>query len=196
MRIAGGSAKGRRIGFKKAFLERYEGDELRPTSAKVREALFDIIRKEVPGSLFLDLYAGTGAVGIEALSRGAARSVMVEANKPRVRMIHRLVEEFGFRDRARVVNEKANEFIRSEGKRGQQYDIIFLDPPYGSKELLQMLYLIGEGKIIREGGLVIAEHFVKTRLPESSGRLKVLKDYRYGDTMLTVYKYDLSGKSE
>ncbi|MCL4477262.1 MAG: 16S rRNA (guanine(966)-N(2))-methyltransferase RsmD [Nitrospirae bacterium] len=193
MRISGGSAKGRKIGFKKAFLKKDEGDVLRPTSAKVREALFDIIRKELPGSVFLDLYAGTGGVGIEALSRGAAKAVMVEANKLRVRMIHHLLSEFNFSDRARVANLKAFDFAGKEGEKGQRYDIIFLDPPYGSEELTKMLPLIGEGKIIREGGLVIAEHFFKTKLPESVGKLKFVKGYKYGDTVLTLYKscYDL-----
>src|SRR3990170_603 len=88
MRISGGIAKGRRIGFKKAFSKKDEGDELRPTSSKVREALFDIIRNKLPGASFLDLYAGTGGIGIEALSRGAAKVVFVESNTLRIRMIH------------------------------------------------------------------------------------------------------------
>lgn len=188
MKISGGSARGRKIGLKKSFLKKDEGDELRPTSAKVREALFDIIRKELPGSLFLDLYAGTGGVGIEALSRGAAKVVMVEANKLRVRMILHLLREFGLADRGRLLNQKAYDFAEREGDRRQQYDIIFLDPPYQSEEVTKMLSLIGRGEIIRQGGLVIAEHFFKTRLPESEGVLKFVKAYEYGDTVLTVYK--------
>jgi len=188
VRISGGSAKGRKIGLKKAFLKKGEGDELRPTSAKVREALFDIIRKELPGSVFLDLYAGTGGVGIEALSRGAAKVVMVETNTLRVRLIERLLSEFGFSGRARVVNVRACDFLDREGEKGQRYDIVFLDPPYGSADLTKILSLIGEGKIIREGGLVIAEHFSKTKLPEAAGRLAYVKDYKYGDTALTLYK--------
>ena len=193
MRISGGSARGRKIGFRKAFWKRDEGDELRPTSAKVREALFDILRKELPGSVFLDLYAGTGGVGIEALSRGAARAVMVESNKLRVRMIHHLLSEFDFSRSARVVNLRAYDFMEREGEREERYDIVFLDPPYGSEELTKILPLIGKGKIIREGGLVIAEHFSKTKLPGSVGGLKFVKGYKYGDTVLTVYRsyYDL-----
>ena len=193
MRISGGNAKGRKIGFRKAFLKKNESDELRPTSAKVREALFDIIRKELPGSVFLDLYAGTGGVGIEALSRGAAKVVMVETNTLRVRLIQHLLSEFDFSGRARVVNLRACDFMEREGEKGQRYDIIFLDPPYGSEELTKVLSLIGEGKSIREGGLVVAEHFSKTKLPESVGRLACVKGYKYGDTVLTLYKscYDL-----
>jgi 16S rRNA (guanine966-N2)-methyltransferase len=193
VRISGGSAKGRKIGPKKAFLKKGEGDELRPTSAKVREALFDIIRKELPGSAFLDLYAGTGGVGIEALSRGAAKAVMVETNTLRARLIEHLLSEFGFSGRARVANVRACDFMEKDRGKGQRYDIIFLDPPYGSGEITKIISLIGEGKIIREGGLVIAEHFSKTKLPEAAGSLSCVKSYKYGDTVLTLYKsrYDL-----
>ncbi len=193
MRISGGSAKGRKIGFRKAFLKKNDGDGLRPTSAKVREALFDIIRKELPGAVFLDLYAGTGGMGIEALSRGAAKAVMVETNTMRVRMIEHLVSEFDFSGRAKVIHLRAYDFLEREGRKGQRYDIIFLDPPYGSGELTKILPLIGEGKVIREGGLVIAEHFSRTKLPESAGRLAFVKAYKYGDTVLTLYRahYDL-----
>jgi 16S rRNA (guanine(966)-N(2))-methyltransferase RsmD len=188
MRVSGGSAKGRRIGFKKAFSKADEGEELRPTSAKVREALFDIIRNELPGAVFLDLYAGTGGVGIEALSRGAAETVLVESNTLRVKMIRNLLSEFGFADRAKVVNAKALDFVKREIAKGRRYDIIFLDPPYRSEELMKVLPSIGRGEIVTKDGLVIAEHFFKTRLPESVGRLGLLKSYKYGDTVLTVYK--------
>lgn len=193
MRISGGSARGRKIGFRKAFRKSGEDDELRPTSAKVREALFDIIRTELPGAVFLDLYAGTGGVGIEALSRGASRAVMVESNKLRVRMIGCLLSEFEFSASARVVNHRAYDFLEKEEGRGQ-YDIIFLDPPYDSEELAKLLPLIGKGMIVRDGGLVIAEHFLKTSLPEATGRLSLRKRYKYGDTVLTVYRAGHTGR--
>ncbi len=186
MRISGGSAKGRKIGYRKAFLRSDEGEELRPTSSKVREALFDIIRREIPGALFLDLYAGTGGVGIEALSRGAAGAVFVEANEPRGGMIRSLLSEFGFEDRARVSHAKAFDFVTREIRRGRRYDIAFVDPPYSSEELMKILPLMGG--IVKEGGLVVAEHFFKRKLPEDIGSLRLVKNYRYGDTVLTVYK--------
>lgn len=188
MRISGGSAKGRRVGFRKAFSRSEEGDELRPTSSKVREAFFDIVRKELPGSVFLDLYAGTGGMGIEALSRGAAEAVLVESNALRVGMIRHLLSEFGLEDRGRAVHAKAFDFAMREIQKGRRYDIVFLDPPYYSEELMKILPLIGGGEIVRECGLVVAEHFFKTKLPEGIGRLRLLKGYKYGDTVLTVYK--------
>ena len=188
MRVSGGSAKGRRIGFKKAFSKADEGEELRPTSAKVREALFDIIRKELPGSAFLDLYAGTGGVGIEALSRGAAQATLVESNRLRAEMIRHLLSEFGFGERAAVVNARAFDFVRREIEKGRTYDIVFVDPPYSSEELMKILPFVGEGGMIRESGIVIAEHFSRTRLPEHAGMLRLQKSYKYGDTVLTVYR--------
>ncbi len=187
MRISAGTARGRRIGFKKAFLRKDEDVELRPTSSKVREALFDIIRNRLSGALFLDLYAGTGGVGIEALSRGASKVVFVESSKSRVKMLERLLNEFNFADQSSVLNVKACDFIRKEAEEGKKYDIVFLDPPYHSGELTEALLLIGEGGILEDGGIVIAEHFFKTKLPETMNRLRLVKAYKYGDTVLSVY---------
>jgi 16S rRNA (guanine966-N2)-methyltransferase len=187
MRISAGTAKGRRIGYKKAFLTKDEGDELRPTASKVREALFDIIRNRLHGAVFLDLYAGTGGVGMEALSRGASKVVFVESNRLRVRMIERLLSEFNFVNQAAALNMGARDFIKKETEAGKRYDIVFLDPPYHSGELMEVLPLIGEGNILEEGGIVVAEHFFKTKLPDTVKRLRLIKSYKYGDTVLTVY---------
>jgi len=180
MRISGGTAKGRKVAFKAA------PESMRPTSSKVREAIFDIIRDRIEGASFLDLYAGTGGVGIEALSRGAERVVFVESNGLRVKMINRLITEFGFRERARVIKGKAFDFIRRGSEKGHRYDIIFLDPPYHTEELTKILPLVGG--ILEDGGIVIAEHFSKTVLPDVAGRLNLVRDYRYGDTTLTLYR--------
>ncbi len=187
MRISAGSAKGRRIGFKKVFLARCEEDELRPTASKVREALFDIVRRRLPGAVFLDLYAGTGGVGLEALSRGASRVVFVESARSRVKMIERLLSQFNFSERSAVLNLKAYDFIRREAKGGNRYDIVFLDPPYHSGELMEILPLIAGSNILEDGGIVVAEHFFKTRLPDTINRLELKKSYKYGDTVLSVY---------
>lgn len=188
MRISGGTAKGRKIGVRKAFSQEREEDELRPTPAKVREALFNIIRGELPGSSFLDLYAGTGAVGIEALSRGASKVVFVETNALRVKIIKYLLSEFSFGDRAEVFRMKAYEFVKRIGSRGVSFDIVFLDPPYYSEELTEILPLIGEGALLKDKGLVVIEHFHKVPLPAVREGLGFMKSYRYGDTVLSLYR--------
>lgn len=150
--------------------------------------MFDIIRKELPGSAFLDLYTGTGGVGIEALSRGAAQATLVESNRLRAEMIRHLLSKFGFGERAAVVNARAFDFVKREIEKGRTYDIVFVDPPYSSGELMKILPSVGEGGLIREGGIVIVEHFSRTRLPENAGALRLQKSYKYGDTVLTVYR--------
>src|SRR5208283_1104905 len=106
MRISGGTAKGRKVGIKKAFLRREDGDALRPTPAKVRAAVFNILSGRIEDSVFLDLYAGTGAVGIEALSRGAGRVVFVEEDRLRVNIIKEFVARFGFGEKTLVVRSR------------------------------------------------------------------------------------------
>lgn len=190
MRIISGVAKGRRVGFRKAFLRQGEADELRPTSSKVREAVFDIIRDELPGAEFLDLYAGTGGVGIEALSRGAGKVTFVESNALRVKMINDLIMRFNFKGRSVVIMGDTGDFLKKELEKRHKYDIIFLDPPYHSGELMTTLQVIGQGGLLEEDGTVIAEHFSKTVLPDVTGMLKLVKKYRYGDTALTRYRLE------
>jgi 16S rRNA (guanine(966)-N(2))-methyltransferase RsmD len=185
MRISGGTAKGRKVGIKKAFLVREVGDELRPTPAKVREAVFNILSGRIEGSAFLDLYAGTGAVGLEALSRGAGRVVFVEENRLRVNLIKEFVDRFGFREKALVVRGRVQDFLR---KNEEQFAIIFLDPPYASEETMQVISLIDELGTSGEEGTIIAEHSSRRELGEQAGELVLKKKYKYGDTSLSLYK--------
>lgn len=185
MRISGGIAKGRKVGIKKAFSQKREGDELRPTPAKVRKAIFDILGDRIIGSRFLDLYAGTGAVGIEALSRGAEQVVFVDDNFSRVNIIGDLTEKFGFKNRAAAVKDRASNFLK---KSASVFDIIFVDPPYSSDELGLILPLIDDTAILSDNGLVIAEHSSKKTLPLTYRGLKLKKSYKYGDTSLTIFE--------
>ncbi len=188
MRIIGGLAKGRRLSFKKTFLK-VDSCPLRPTSAKVRKALFDILRDRVVNSLFLDLYAGTGAVGIEALSRGAAFVVFIDESSVRVGAIKKMVFDLGFSQRVKVIKERAAIFVNKSSKTDiKPFDIIFVDPPYGSKELDEIIYLLGRGNLVSDNGVLIVEHSSKkTDMPLTTGCLKLLKQYHYGDTMLSLF---------
>lgn len=189
MRISGGIAKGRKTG--STGLLRKKGDKeyrLRPTTSKVREALFNIIRDKINGAIFLDLYAGTGTVGFEALSRGAKEAIFVENNLERANMIKKIAEKLGFTERCSIVKENAENFISKADSNNNLFDIIFLDPPYQTNMLENILNIIAERNIISNNGTVIAEHFKKKVLPENIGNLKIKKSYRYGDTMLTFYE--------
>jgi 16S rRNA (guanine966-N2)-methyltransferase len=188
MRISGGTAKGRRTATKSLLTKNSEGERLRPTSSKVREALFDILRNKIEGASFVDLYAGTGTVGLEALSRGTGRSVFVEPDELRIRTIKNNVLRLGFLEQALVAKGRAYEFLQKASVENESFDIFFIDPPYDSEEIEKVLPLLGEEGLVNEDGVVIVEHFFKRHVPEEAGRLKIKRSYRYGDTMLTLYR--------
>jgi 16S rRNA (guanine966-N2)-methyltransferase len=187
MRISGGLAKGRRIATKKLFSKSPKDEELRPTSSKVREALFDILRDKIEGASFVDLYAGTGTVGLESLSRGAAKAVLVEPNMLRAKAIKENAAKLGFNEKVTVVEKRAQEFVKKTSAEKKRFDIFFIDPPYFSEEIVKILPMVGEKGLLNDKGTVIVEHFSKIKLPESVGELRMIRSYRYGDTTLTIY---------
>jgi len=188
LKIIGGNAKGRRIGLKKSFSKK-DACPLRPTSAKVRKAIFDIIQDRICNASFLDLYAGSGAVGIEALSRGSSRVVFVDASPLRGRAIKEMLQDIGFGDRAQVFRGSAKSFIEKLSNMEEKYfDIIFADPPYGSQELDEIIPLLDKKDIISDNGILIVEHSSKRpAMPAMIGNLRLLKQYKYGDTKLSLY---------
>lgn len=182
MKISSGIIKGRKIKFIPSHRR------LRPTTSKVREAIFDILGQKTKGAHFLDLYAGTGAIGCEALSRGASEVVFVEANKGYTKDIKQLLEKFRFTEKTSIITKKVLSFIKWAEANHSTFDIIFLDPPYHTDETIDTMSFIGRAHILRQNGLVIAEHFTKKHLSERFGRLHKVKDYTYGDTVLSLYK--------
>ena len=176
MRITGGTGRGRR-------LKAPTGPHVRPTSDKVKQALFNIIGDRIEGAAFLDLFAGAGGIGIEALSRGARRVVFVDDSRESLSVVRINVEQAGFSDRAQLVLSKADSFL---GKPSGPYDIVFLDPPY-AMELGPLLGLIAASGIVKPGD-VIAEHFKKHPSPPAAGALTLYREARYGDTVLAFYR--------
>jgi 16S rRNA (guanine(966)-N(2))-methyltransferase RsmD len=183
MKVSAGKLKGRKI------LCRVSKDgTLRPTSSKVRESIFNIIGERIKESVFVDLYAGTGAVGIEAMSRGAKTVFFIEADKKKADAIEQTLSGCGCRPRAIILKKKAKSFIKSAVSEGIAFDIVFLDPPYYSDELETILPVLAETKVLNEDALVIAEHLTKNTLPDEVGCLSKKKTYKYGDTTLTLYR--------
>jgi 16S rRNA (guanine966-N2)-methyltransferase len=187
VRISSGGLKGRKIGSRKAFRGKTR-DELRPTSAKVREALFDILRNDVAGAVFLDLYAGTGAVGFEALSRGAEKAYMVESNPVRFHALNDAIGHMGLYGRAFSSREEALSFLAKASSSGISFDLIFADPPYASDEIEKILPFIDLRDVLKTGGCLVIEHPAKKCLNFTPLSLKMVKNYRYGDTSLTLYR--------
>ena len=189
VRISGGVLKGKKIGIRKLFTAKNSVAELRPTAAKVREALFDILKNNIAGVSFLDLYAGSGAVGFEALSRGASTICFVESDQQRAKAIQDIIEKAGLADRMSSCREQVIGFLNRAERSGIFFDIIFADPPYASEEITDTVSFIDKSRMLRDGGDLIVEHASKKSL-DNSGlvTLHPVKTYRYGDTMLTRYR--------
>jgi 16S rRNA (guanine966-N2)-methyltransferase len=186
MRVITGSIKGQR-------LKTVRGQALRPTAGKVKEALFDILQREIPGSFFLDLYAGIGGIGIEALSRGAAHVTFVESNRAILNALRQNIKLSGFEPKAKVFGMTAARFLRK--MHGSLcFDILFLDPPYHGSEFKKVLPLFTRNDMIKANSIVVIEHFHKTEMESSIGQLHKRRMYQYGDTCLTVYQADTPGR--
>ena len=176
MRVITGTARGRR-------LKELQGMETRPTTDKVKESLFSIIQFDIEGRRVLDLFAGTGQLGIEALSRGAAEAVFVDRRPDAVRLVQENLALCGFTDRARVKSGDALAYLKS----GEKFDLIFLDPPYAADLLEQGLTAIASFDICREHGIIVAESAADKVLPELPAPYRLYREYRYGKIRLSVY---------
>ncbi len=175
MRVIAGEFRSRR-------LKSLAGDALRPTPDRLRESLFNILAPRIDGCVFIDAYAGTGAVGIEALSRGAARAIFIEKHPAAVRCIHENLEALGIEDRAQVIQASAATML-SRYRDG----IVFLDPPYPlAKEYDAALRALGMAPA--PSLLVIAQHHSKQAMAESQGALKRTRRVRQGDNTLSFYQ--------
>ena len=160
------------------------GSRVRPTSDKVKQALFNILGDKVRGAVFLDLYAGAGGVGIEAPSRGAGNVVVIADYRDSLKAVKRNVEQTGFGERAQVVPHRAETFLR---KTHERFDIVFLDPPYSLQPEIP-LALVSESEVLNPDAIVVAEHFKKQPSPKQAGRLTLYREAQYGDTVLAFYK--------
>ncbi len=178
MRVTGGTGRGRR-------LKAPAGSRVRPTSDKVKQALFNILGDRVADASFLDLFAGAGGIGIEALSRGAGRVVFVDASRSSLDLVNQNIGQTGFEERSHAVLAKVESFLK---KPSGPYDIVFLDPPY-EEEMRPLLELVAGSGILKPGSIVIAEHFKKQTSPAGAGGLTLYREAKYGDTVLAFYGF-------
>ena len=180
MRIISGSARGRR-------LKELQGMDTRPTTDKVKEALFNIIQFEIEGRRVLDLFAGTGQLGIECLSRGAASAVFVDRRPDAAALTRENLKLCDLTDRARVVAGDSMEFLKSVR---EKYDLVFLDPPYQTDLLETAIAHIARHDLLNVHGMMIAEHPVDKVLPALSAPYRMGRTYRYGKIAVTIYHRD------
>jgi len=176
MRVITGTARGRK-------LVTPEGLDTRPTADKVKESIFSIIQFDIPGANVLDLFAGSGQMGIEALSRGAAGATFVDSAKLSITAVKQNLDTTGFIGKAKVYPMEAKTYLLSAADR---YDIAFLDPPYHHG--LVAAVLPGVAKLMRENSIIVCETQADEKLPESVENFTLRKTYRYGRILVHVYK--------
>lgn len=181
MRVITGTARGRKLG-------QLQGMDTRPTTDQVKESIFNIIQFDIEGRRVLDLFGGTGQLGIEALSRGAASCTFVDQRKEAVALIRSNLKLCQLSDRARVVQGEALSFLSTVRER---YHLVFLDPPYRTDLLENTIKKIAEIDMLTENGIIICESPADKVLPELPQPYRKGREYRYGKIKITVYRKEV-----
>jgi 16S rRNA (guanine966-N2)-methyltransferase len=191
MRIIAGQYRSR-------LLKSLKGDALRPTSDRLRETLFNILGADVGGSHFLDLFAGTGAVGIEALSRGAAEAIFVEKHAPAAKLMRRNLDSLGITSGATILQADALAALQKLAARSTNFappmEFVFVDPPYAAHaDYTSILEFLGSAAtFLAPHALVVFEHHHKFALPETSGRLTRTRLLKQGDAALSFFRLTIA----
>ena len=178
MRIISGSARGKK-------LETPAGSAIRPTTDRVKEAVFDILQFSLAGARMLDLFAGTGQMGIEAISRGAASCTFVEQSKKAAALIGANVRRAGFERQAEIYSGDVFRFLAGRGQ--AEYDLVYADPPYRQVDYQRLLQGIVAGLTLSDGARILLESERGVPLPDGWGPFRIKKRYRYGKTAISLY---------
>lgn len=182
LRIVGGALKGRTI-------PTSPGQSVRPTSQRAREAIFGILGGRVNRATIGDIFSGTGAIGIEALSRGAARVAFVDCGQDQQARLSQTLSRLTLLPRSLVITSDIHLAIQNPNLLGwRPFDVLFLDPPYQFPEMDQVLTSLEHAQLMTKNGLIIYEHFHKTRPPASVGSWAQVREVRYGDAAFTFYE--------
>ncbi len=180
MRIIGGEHRGRKI-------IRPEAEATRPTKDRIRESVFNIVSERLPDSDILDIFAGSGAYGLEALSRGAKRAVFVDNSKYCASIIKNNINTLNVKYRSKVIISDAFETIEQLYNKKEKFDLLFADPPYNTGLAKKTLIKVNQYDILNEFGLLIIEHHVEEVLPQTGKNVTILKKKTYGDTNISIY---------
>ncbi len=184
MRVIAGEAKGRK-------LLSVSGQVTRPITDRVKKSLFDILGGQVVNALFLDLFAGTGSVGIEALSRGARRAVFVERGRQALKVIAENLKRTGLADRAQVVSSDVFKFLR--GEFDEKFDLIYIAPPQYKDLWAKTLLALDGREVLADGGLIVAQIHPKEFTPLDLKSLQLADQRKYGSTVLCFYTHPETG---
>lgn len=183
MRVVSGTCKGHP-------LKAVPGQTTRPTTDKIKEAIFNIIGPYFDGGVALDLFGGSGGLGIEALSRGMEKAIFVDRDAKAVQVIRQNIESCRLTDRAEVYRNDADRALKALVKRGMAFDLVLLDPPYKQQQLVSLMSILEQHELLNENGIIMAEHAVDVVLPETVGRLARRKHEEYGNTAVSIYEYE------
>lgn len=197
MRIIAGKAKGRKLLSPKNQGRTTVTGELeatRPTLDRVKEAMFNIIQHKVPGARVLDMFAGTGSLGLEAASRGAAQVLLVERYQETYAILNENIHQLSLGDVARSRKGDAYEVLQRLRLDGERFDIIFVDPPYLNKMVDRALEAIEQAGLLATRGVVVAKFDTSETVPESQGGMVLVDRRKYGKTLLGFYQWKIEGE--
>jgi len=180
MRVIAGEARGIK-------LETIEGMETRPTTDRVKEALFSMIHNDLYDSSVLDLFSGSGSLGIEAASRGAQKVILVENSKKCIEIIKKNVQKTRLNDKIEVIQQEVDSFLKRVGGK-DVFDFVLMDPPYLKGFIDPLMVCLNEKSLVKVGGCIMIEHDMKDVLQETYGQLTLEKKKKYGKTAVSVYR--------
>ncbi|MFX3622475.1 MAG: 16S rRNA (guanine(966)-N(2))-methyltransferase RsmD [Ectobacillus sp.] len=183
MRVVSGKCKGHP-------LKAVPGSTTRPTTDKVKEAIFNIIGPYFDGGLALDLFGGSGGLGIEALSRGMDKVIFVDRDVKAIQVIRQNIESCRLKGQAEVYRNDAERALKALIKRELLFDLILLDPPYKDQKITSLMSIIAEYGLLKKNGIIMVEHSVDVELPERINNLLCTKREKYGITAISIYKYE------
>jgi 16S rRNA (guanine966-N2)-methyltransferase len=181
MRVISGSAKGR-------SLKAVPGMSTRPTTDKVKEAIFSMIGPYFDGGIALDLFAGTGGLGIEALSRGMDKAIFIDIEKKSIETIQQNLTVSGLKEQAEVYRNDAERALKALAKRSIQFNLVFLDPPYRMKLTADLIGMMEQLGLLQNDTVIVVEHDSADTLPDLVGGLMQERRAEYGDTAVTIFK--------
>jgi 16S rRNA (guanine966-N2)-methyltransferase len=183
MRIVAGTARGRALAG-----PRPTSRHIRPTADRVRETLFNVLGQWLEGLSVLDLYAGTGALGLESVSRGATRAVLVDSDPEALSLCRKNVEALGFSSRVEILGQPVERALEALGRRGTRFELIFADPPYAARVVEAVLEGVARHGLLAPGGTVVIEHERREAAPESHEGFSRVDQRRFGDTLVSLFR--------
>ena len=183
LRVISGKARGLK-------LDTPKNQDVRPTTDRVKESLFNMINSYIMDSNILDLFAGTGSLGIECLSRGAKNCVFVDKSKDSINIVRSNVKKARVENESTILNVDFKDAVKRLSTQNQKFDVIFMDPPYYENMFIECLKSIDKFNLLDEDGIIVVEHDTKDKFPDNMGRLYKSRDKKYGNTTLTFYKME------